>query len=370
VRDMLAEDLEGITMTLRIEALAAGAALAALLFVPSASAKPAIITFDAPDAGTASGTGTQAFAMNRQGDVAGTAYADDGVPHGFVRHADGSYLTFPSSGTLYEPLGINAHGRTAGLYQDENVTEGFVAKANGHAKLFQAEDDALYTLPEWIGDGGDVAGYVSTPGSIRRGFVRDKEGHRKVFDAPGAGQTSSTGTYAYGVDAHGTVAGFFLDAGLVYHGYLRAPDGTFTVITDPSAGTGPTLGTKIVTVNTSGEAAGYYYDSLGVTHGLVWNAGQITHFDVRGMGMGSGQGVHTRTINEKGAITGWSIDANGAGHGFVRLPNGKTKVFDPADAGAAKGQGTFSESIADNGAIAGFYVDGAGVAHGFIRSAK
>lgn len=337
--------------------------VAALVFVLPASAKPKIATFDAPNAGTAAFTGTQVFAMSKSGEVAGTAYGNDFAAYCFVRHADGSYLTFPSGASYYEPFGVNVRGNVTGIFQDGSTTEGFVAKANGKAKAFQASDDALYTAPNWIGDGGDVVGYVGTAGSINHGFVRNKKGHTEVFDAPGASLTSNGGTSALFVDAHGTVAGSFFDTSLVSHGYLRAPDGTFTVITDPSGGMGTRQGTKILTVNTSGEAAGYYIDAQGATHGLVWKAGQFTHFDVKDL-----SNTHVRTINATGAVTGWASDANGATHGFVRSSKGKITVFDPLGSGTSSGQGTLSEGIADDGTVSGFFLDSANVYHGFVRT--
>jgi len=336
---------------------------AALVFVLPASANPTIITFDAPNAGTAAFTGTQVFGMSKNGEVAGAAYGNDFSTHGFVRHPDGSYLTFKSGASYYQPYGVNVHGNVTGIFQDGSTSEGFVAKDTGKAKPFQASNDALYTAPNWIGDGGDVTGYYGTTGNINHGFVRNKKGHTEVFDAPGASLTSNGGTNATFVEAHGTVAGSFFDASLVSHGYLRAPDGTFTVITDPSGGTGNRQGTKILTVNTAGVAAGYYIDASGASHGLIWKAGQFTHFDVKNL-----VNARVRTINGKGAVTGWASDANGATHGFVRSPKGKITVFDPQGSGTASGQGTLSEGIADDGSVSGFFLDSANVYHGFIRT--
>jgi hypothetical protein len=339
------------------------AAVAAVVFVLPALAKPKTVVFDAPNAGTVSFAGTQVFGMSKNGEVAGSAYGNDFSVHGFVRHPDGTYLTFTSGASYYQPYGVNAGGNVTGIFQDGSTTKGFVAKASGKAKAFQASDDALYTAPNWIGDKGDVAGYYGTSGNINHGFVRNKKGKTEVFDAPGASLTSNGGTNATFVDAHGTVAGSFFDTDLVSHGYLRAPDGTFTVITDPSAGTGSRQGTKILSVNTSGEAAGYYIDAQGATHGLIWKAGAFTHFDVKDL-----VNTHARTINAKGAVTGWASDANGATHGYVRSSKGKITVFDPPGSGTASGQGTLSQGIADDGSVSGFFLDNANVYHGFIRT--
>jgi hypothetical protein len=339
------------------------AMMAALVLVLPASAKPTIVVFDAPGAGTTAFSGTQAFGMSKNGEVAGTAYGNDFKAHGFVRHPDGSYLTFPSGASYYLPYAVNAHANTTGIFQDGSVSEGFVAKADGKAKTFQATDDAVYTAPNWIGDGGDVAGYVGTPDNLHHSFVRNKKGHATVFDPPGTSQTSNGGSNALFVDAHGTVAGAFVDASLVSHGYLRAPDGTFTVITDAKGGTGAGQGTEIVTVNTAGEAAGYYIDAQGASHGLVWTAGAFTHFDVKHM-----SNTRVRMINAKGAVTGWASDANGAVHSFVRSPNGKIAVFEGPGAGTGSGQGTLAEGIADDGSVSGLFVDSANVYHGFIRT--
>src|SRR5213078_3601035 len=60
-----------------------------------------ITTFDAPDAGTGPGQGTNAFSITAEGAIAGR-YSDAGdVFHGFLRTPDGAITTFdvPGAGT-------------------------------------------------------------------------------------------------------------------------------------------------------------------------------------------------------------------------------------------------------------------------------
>ena len=92
-----------------IQAIAAGTALLQVLavslvtlgFVLSANAnerKTAIITFDAPGAGTGASQGTQGLAISPQGIITGY-YLDSGnVVHGYVRARDGSFITFDVPG--------------------------------------------------------------------------------------------------------------------------------------------------------------------------------------------------------------------------------------------------------------------------------
>jgi hypothetical protein len=75
------------------------------------------------------------------------------------------------------------------------------------------------------------------------------------------------------------------------------------------------------------------------------------------------------SINPAGAITGNYSDANFLNHSFLRAPDGTITTFDAPNAGTGSLlQGTFAASINPAGAITGHYVDVNFATHGFLRA--
>src|SRR5271165_2844222 len=132
---------------------------------PSAIAgESAIITFDAPGAGTGAGQGTFAFSINQWGTIAGFYLDKSNVYHGFVRTERGHITTFDVSGagtgafqgTL--PYGSNPEGAIAGFYADSSYGyHGFVRAPDGHITTFDAPD-AAGTFAANINPAGLIAG--------------------------------------------------------------------------------------------------------------------------------------------------------------------------------------------------------------------
>jgi hypothetical protein len=92
-----------------------------------------LTTFDAPDAGTASGQGTIGESINGAGDITGDYRDASNVYHGFVRNKKGSITTFdaPDAGTGSDQgtfgTSINGAGDITGGYEDASgVGHGFV----------------------------------------------------------------------------------------------------------------------------------------------------------------------------------------------------------------------------------------------------
>jgi hypothetical protein len=139
-----------------LEGMAPGRALLLLFavsvatsgFVLSASAnerKTAIITFDAPGAGTGASQGTQAFAISPNGTITGFYFDSNNVAHGYVRARDGTFITFdaPGAGTGSGQgtfsFSINPASTTAGQYSDASgVVHGFVRARDGAITTFDA----------------------------------------------------------------------------------------------------------------------------------------------------------------------------------------------------------------------------------------
>ncbi len=107
-------------------------AIAALLIFLCVGAKqaatggstPGLTTFDAPGAGTIANAqqGTAAFAIDTSGDIAGFETDTNGVHHGLLRAADGTFAEFDASGAgtgknqATQALSIDSAGDIAGTY--------------------------------------------------------------------------------------------------------------------------------------------------------------------------------------------------------------------------------------------------------------
>ena len=232
--------------------------------------------------------------------------------------------------------------------------------------------------------GGQIAGFYADYGNAMHAYVRTTDGKINTFDVPGAQgaggaipfPTSGTtpGTYAIAGDACGMTAGYFIDTRNVAHGYVRGVDGTITTFDVPGAGTGNLQGTFAGNMSMSGEViAGSYVDATGMNHGFLRaGSGAITKFDVPAAATGPGLGTATawaQCVNAAGGMTGYYFDQNGAGHGYVRAPNGTIATFDAPGAGTGSGQGTYTWAINPAGLTAGASQDNNGVYHGLLRAA-
>jgi Asp-tRNA(Asn)/Glu-tRNA(Gln) amidotransferase A subunit family amidase len=140
-----------------------------------------LVQFDAPNAGTQSGNGTDGFDINVSGAIVGIYWDDSGEGHAFLRAADGTYTEYDAAGAgFYGTYGtsINKDGWIAGSYYDSNR--------------------ALH------------------------GYVRDPSGNITEFDAPDAGTGSGQGTWAVDNHTGGKIVGWYVDSANVGHGFVRA----------------------------------------------------------------------------------------------------------------------------------------------------
>jgi predicted membrane protein len=349
-----------------------------------------VTTFDVPGAGTGPGQGTNPYAINPAGTIAGQYVDASDVFHGFLRARGGTITTFDVPGA--EPFGtavrsMNPAGVITGWFADaSNTAHGYLRARDGIISAFDAPGGGtgnfLGTFAEDINPQGLIAGLYEDDGFTVHGFVRTPDGTIASFDAPGAGTGNDRGTYVFAVDnlnPAGAISGTSLDANDVWHGFVRAPDGIITVFDVPTAGTDAFQGTLTSGINQGGTISGEYVDENNVGHGFVRSSdGTITKFDAPGAGTGPGEpgcsntdscpGTIPENINNSGAITGKYNDDNGVSHGFLRLKSGLIITFDVPGAGTAPGQGTvpFCNNPVD--AITGYYIDSSDVLHGFLRS--
>jgi len=334
--------------------LAASLTLAA---VAQPGDKGTLIEFTAPGAATVTSAacgaycGTFGYANNNYGDIVGTYTDTNVIPHGFLRRADGKFVSFDAPGAglgagLDEgtaAIGINDLGEIAGQYEDSNfVFHGFVRYIDGSFATFEAPGAGTGpnqgTFAYDINLEGETAGVYFDSNNVEHGFVRSPSGSIATIDP-----TGSIGTMVCEetcLNLEGIITGFFLDANNTFHGFVRQPDGTITQLDAPGAGTGNYLGTVAASINPEGGITGYFVNSNSVAYGFVRTFDSFTTFEVPGASTGAGQGTAAFSINLPGAVTGEFFDSNNAMHGFSRSARGAIATITAPGAGTGAGQGT------------------------------
>jgi len=119
----------------------------------------AIVTFDAPGAGTGSGQGTFAQCINPSGTIAGDYTAESGgggVYHGFAHSSDGTITTFDPPDSFFTITNngscINAGGEITGTYGNDQVFMyyGFVRTSDGAFTTFGDGGTGTATFPNSV----------------------------------------------------------------------------------------------------------------------------------------------------------------------------------------------------------------------------
>jgi hypothetical protein len=377
---------------MRIVAALAAIGFLVLDFEPAAYANPpALVVFDAPDAGTGVVQGTGCFGctfgINQSGAIVGTYSDANNVLHAFLRHPNGSFATFdaPGADTTANSFhgtraqSINELGAIAGDYTDVNgVAHGYLRDPFGRFTTFDVPGAVNGTSVIYLSLDGNIAGYALDVDLVFHAYLRRPDGTFAVFAGPNACTTGTSagcyGSEATYVDFFGIRVGNFMDssANLVSHGVIRGSFGGRTTFDAPGAGTGFYQGTGCPGCNLGvdlwGTIAGSYTDSNYVFHGFVRSPdGRFTTFEAPGAGSAASEGTGCPSdcpvgLNNFGVITGSYIDANGTQHGYVRSARGTFTTLDPADTIV-----TQPEAINDAGTIVGYFLDGNLVLHGFIK---
>ncbi len=353
---------------------------------PGGSAR--LVEFDAPGSATTSSRlcapdcGTMPVAINAFGNVVGSYTDPDIVLHGFLRHADGSAISFDAPGAglganLFEgtlPYAINDLGQIAGLFQSADLTtHGFVREADGSFVVVNVPGASTGpyqgTLLFDINDAGELAGVTIDATNTYHGLVID-HGAYAGFDPPG-----STDTFVCQSDClnlEGIATGYYLDAAAVGHGFLRKPDGALATFDAPGAGTGQYQGTYVTGIDAFGVVSGYEIAPDNTARGFLrYPNGQSVTFASPGAGTSSSAieaGTIVTSINLFTVAVGQAIDASGLSHGFSRDPFGRVGTFDAPDAGTAANQGTVPTTTDVEGMVTGHYLDRNGLNHGFVWS--
>jgi hypothetical protein len=322
-------------------------ALVTLLFgltmTSRAHAAPKIITFDAPNSGTAAGQGTQATGINLEGTITGNVTDSGFGTHGFVRTPTGRFTNFDAPGAdpivgCTCPNGINDLGVIAGNTTDTSgVNHGFVRTPEGQFAIFDdsqapaGTDAGQGTTPVGITDFGVIAGNYVDGNYAGHGFVRTAGGKITTFDPPGSAYTS-----VWSINNFGQIAGVFYDANNVGHGFVRTAEGKITTF-DPPGAVGGVAGTYNAFVNDFGVIAGSYYAATNNAEFgyLRWFAGQFTKFEAPKASAAEFFGTELAAINLESTTTGWvftnGVEVEGnmefVAQAFVRDANGNAITF-------------------------------------------
>jgi hypothetical protein len=156
-----------------------------------------ITTFDVPGAGTEPGPafcifcpGTFPTGINAAGVITGLYLDAANVQHSFVRYPHGAIVTFdaPGAGSAVAFQGttaenINSAGEITGYLTDANFFDhGFVREPNGRITDFDAPGAGsppggqFYgTVPACNNDAGEIAGYYTDANGLAHGFLRKAE---------------------------------------------------------------------------------------------------------------------------------------------------------------------------------------------------
>ena len=182
------------------------------------TAQRGFTVFDVP--GSAPGT-TYVFGINRAGAVVGSYTDSRYYSHGFLRSANGHFITFEEiqSGTATDAVAINNQSQIIGWANDGNGgTYGFVRNPGGASDTFGVAG-AQGSAATAINDDGVIVGWEFSDGGGDAGFERDSAGNVSLITLP----FSNTASMATGINAAGKVVGKYTDSNGASHGWVGMP---------------------------------------------------------------------------------------------------------------------------------------------------
>jgi probable HAF family extracellular repeat protein len=207
--------------------------------------------------------------INNPGTTVGAFIDNHGVPHGWVRSADGDFTRLDDPAALGAgtvALGINDPGVIVGLYVDPlnpGVTHGFVYDRGTFTTLDYPGVPS--TLLGALNDAGAIVGTYTDASGVNHGFLYE-QGTFTPFDAPGAGSSFGQGTFPVGISSNGLIDGQMTNDSGGFGWVLR--DGRFSSLNDPNAAPGQVSFPESISSN-GRYVPGYYGDASGATHGYV-----------------------------------------------------------------------------------------------------
>jgi YVTN family beta-propeller protein len=283
----------------------------------STTARPAILNYtfqplDVPDS-----IRTNPQAINNAGQIVGSYDSSDAVRHGFLRQANGVFVTIdPAGSTLTVAIGISDLGVIVGAWEDAS---------------------------------GRLHGFTQSPG-----------GTFSIVDFPGAVDTALTG-----INDSGTIVGGYDLGDQTTNISFVLRQGVFTSFEDPAAASMQTVGNGI---NDAGVISGFYMDAAGNTHGFARGVGGgFQNYDFPGSTF-----TDATRINNHRQIVGGTL-ANFPTRGYIltltdvtsgQVPASQFLSFDYPDS-----RNSSLHGINDQGQLVGFYrVFGSNTLHGFVAT--
>jgi len=299
-------------------------------------------------------TFTASAAINDAGDITGS-YSTSEAGYGFLRTADGKFVSFgPPQGGI-TPTAIDSDGTVAGLYTNpQYATYAFVRSPDGTFSTHVISSDCCVHGIQAVGISAGMltSAFFTNFGQNTSGFLWiPKQGEHTVFNA-----TEASNTIPVAINASGVIAGDYTFQNY-YPGYafIRMSDGTFTEF-------GACSGyedTTVTAINGPGTVVGGCSSQYPYASGFVrLPAGVITNVT-------AGWPV---AINNAGVIVGYTTISSEAYLGFIQSAEGAVTYFNVPGGGTGAGEGTRPTGINNDGTITGYYIDSSFNGHGFLLS--
>ncbi|MGA8491553.1 MAG: hypothetical protein WB711_14095 [Terriglobales bacterium] len=197
------------------------------------------------------------YGVNAAGHMVGGFNDSKGV-HGFLYDGTTFVTLNDPAASVYgtSAVGINDAGQIVGTYYDiNNVPHAFVYTNGAYTNFDCPNSDG--TNAAGINSSGQIVGFCWY-NSTYHGFLLSNNAYTPI-DFPQAALT-----YLYGINDSGAVAGTFEDASGPFHGFTYS-GGLFNQV-DVLGGTTDTF---LIRIKNNGAVVGFAYDSLNESHGII-----------------------------------------------------------------------------------------------------
>ena len=292
-------------------------ALSAFALLASASARAdyqfTYTSFDAP-VGPLTGpyTGTGALGLSNSGAIVGQTTTDAVTYDGYLRRANGSYVTvnYPGSvaGGFNSPRAINNAGIVTGFYDAPNGDETrYIYDSNTNTFSSPLHANAPHgTYYQGINDAGQVASPYYDAANV---------GHSAIYnvntglftDLPDVPTSFGTDTTAEAIALNGDYVANYTDSNGNPQGSVHR-NGVYTSLMFPGANS-----TRADSINSHGLIAGRYFTSAGGEGGFLYDSGKFYDIEFPGA-------VLTDVefgLNDSNQIAGYYVDQNLGIHSFL-----------------------------------------------------
>lgn len=210
---------------------------------------------------------TTVFGINKHGVIAGSYVDASGVEHGFFGPLNGTYTTFDYGGTSTgtEPRALNDDSVITGFATDPNFAVGteFLRHTDGTLLTFEKDGTPLDGVAQGIikKKQSSTGDYIDPATGVRTGYL----GRDGTYQSDVTLGLNVTRTSPRSLNHFGTLAGFFVDPSGLDHGFIFKHNNVRTIDAD-SSGT-----TVLEGINKKEIATGQVTDSSGNPHSFIYN---------------------------------------------------------------------------------------------------